>query len=489
MMIKISDLDPSNTHLKEISKKLNGSNKVMLMTGAGISSNAGIPDFRSPTGVFASIMKQYPHLSIKSGKELFDISLFRDTETISAFASFMNKLYLCIQSAKPTKAHKFIHLLKRKSKLLKCYTQNIDGLERCLGLINSCDNWDKFSIKNGFRKIWKDMDIIQLHGDMNSLTCTKCYKETSWNIDILDQFKEGELPSCPSCIAANEDRIMRGKRSLGLGGVLRPNIVLYGENHPFGDVIAKGLNVDLSSGKPDIFIIMGTSLKVDGVKQLVKQISKKVHSHKGIVIFVNKTPVAESTWSDIIDYHVPFDCDEWIESLKLNCPELFEKLQITKEEDDTKIETTQLHTPPTTPIKKIATKTTRKRTTTHSPLKKSGKVGKKSSQKAFSLSTPSKKEIASPRKNIYHTPSKDTRKATVITPTTLPRKNDSKASKPDKNHTSRKASSPKAFSFTSPEKKRRIIKKVSIKPKITSKIFAKLQLEATKEPTAIDTTI
>ena len=61
---------------------------------------------------------------------------------------------------------------------------------------------------------------------------------------------------------------------------------------------------------------MGTSLKVHGLKTLVREFAKAVHDKGGIVLFVNKTKPADSTWNDSIDYWVNMDCDAWVEDLK-----------------------------------------------------------------------------------------------------------------------------------------------------------------------------
>lgn len=89
--------------LLSINRQLNKSRKIILLTGAGISCNAGIPDFRSATGLYNLIKRQYPDISIGSGKEMFDISLFRDEMKISVFATFMEKLYASVKLAQPTK--------------------------------------------------------------------------------------------------------------------------------------------------------------------------------------------------------------------------------------------------------------------------------------------------------------------------------------------------------------------------------------------------
>lgn len=123
-----------------------------------------------------------------------------------------------------------------------------------------------------------------------------------------------------------EARLARSARPLKVG-TLRPAIVLYDEVHPLGDDIGMIQTQDITR-KPDMLIIMGTSLKVHGLKKLVKDFAKAVHASKasttgtprspkswqGKVVFVNKTPPG-SEWEDVIDYHVSGETDCWVEKV------------------------------------------------------------------------------------------------------------------------------------------------------------------------------
>ena len=103
--------------------------------------------------------------------------------------------------------------------------------------------------------------------------------------------------------------------------------MLYDEVHPLGEDIGLIQTQDIAR-KPDMLIIMGTSLKVHGLKKLVKDFAKAVHASKtsvtgtsrsaknwqGKVIFVNKTPPG-SEWEDVIDYHVSGETDSWVQNV------------------------------------------------------------------------------------------------------------------------------------------------------------------------------
>ena len=123
-------------------------------------------------------------------------------------------------------------------------------------------------------------------------------------------------------------REARGKRSLKIGALL-PNIVLYNDPspHPSTTTTTTVISADLAR-KPDLLLILGTSLKVHGIKKLVKDFAKQVHANKGTVIFINKCELGKAEWSKFIDYWVEGDCDSWIHDLKSRIPNLWMKQEV-----------------------------------------------------------------------------------------------------------------------------------------------------------------
>ena len=344
----ITTLNSENKTLQDIHKALSKARRILVLTGAGISCNAGIPDFRSSNGLYNLLKRDYPNLSISSGKELFDISLFMDEDKLEVWATFMDRLHQSCVRAKPTKTHRFIAHLKDRNKLLRCYTQNIDGLERSLGL----------NVATGNTVLCQSVgqsDVIQLHGDLDSFACTRCFKTFPWSRFWARSLRRGELPACPNCEETNMRRLQEGKRVIDNNfGLLRPNIVLYGENHPTGEIISKQLSMDLKRGKPDFFLIIGSSLRVHGVRSLVKQVARHVHERGGLVVLVNKSSVGDSSWHGYIDYQIFEDCDKWVDFMKQEMPDFF-KTQL--EVDKAKVKRTNkphvhvMRTPPPTPIR------------------------------------------------------------------------------------------------------------------------------------------
>lgn len=254
-------------------------------------------------------------------------------------ASLRRKIYLDVK--KTSSAHGFIRLLRDRNRLIRCYTQNIDGLEAreglCTDMHRGHGSRTRFSRKSA--QLPKsparflpggDLDggceVVQLHGDLELLRCSFCRSTCRWEEQGREAlFLLGEAPACPSCEELVRERRNRGKRGSKIG-TLRPNIVLYGEQHPSADIIGK-LSVHDLGLAPDVLLILGTSLQVHGLKLLVREFAKSVHAKgrgKGKVILVNLTKPSESIWKDVIDYWVAMDCDEWVDSVRVHRPDLWQ---------------------------------------------------------------------------------------------------------------------------------------------------------------------
>ena len=168
----------------------------------------------------------------------------------------------------------------------------------------------------------RGVECVFLHGSLAELRCFVCARTASWDEETrLADTLAGRQPTCPHCAGATAAREERGKRALGVGK-LRPDIVLYGEDHPHAHLISPLVQHDLSLG-PDMLLILGTSMRVHGLKVLVKEFAKAVHDRGGKVVFVNFTKPPESVWADVIDYWVQWDCDAWVGDLQKRKPALW----------------------------------------------------------------------------------------------------------------------------------------------------------------------
>ncbi len=211
--------------LKSIIKK---SDNIVFFGGAGVSTESGIPDFRSQAGLYTNInnLDRAPEYMLShtcfanDTKEFFDF--YKD-----------NMVYL---DAKPNEAHKALAELEKRGKLKAVITQNIDGLHQLAGSEN----------------------VLELHGSVHKNYCVKCGKTFSVNY-VLDQ--EG-IAHCDEC-----------------DGIVRPDVVLYEE----------GLNMNVVNKaieyirKADVLIVGGTSLVVYPAAGLVDQYMGKK------LILINKS--------------------------------------------------------------------------------------------------------------------------------------------------------------------------------------------------------
>ncbi|XP_058385252.1 NAD-dependent protein deacetylase sirtuin-2 isoform X2 [Diceros bicornis minor] len=196
--------------------------RVICLVGAGISTSAGIPDFRSPsTGLYANLEKYrlpYP-------EAIFEIGYFKKHP--EPFFALAKELYP--GQFKPTACHYFLRLLKEKGLLLRCYTQNIDTLERVAGL--------------------EPEDLVEAHGTFYISHCVSPVCRREYTLGWMKEKIFSEVtPKCEKCQS-----------------LVKPDIVFFGESLParfFSCMQSDFLKVDL-------LIIMGTSLQVQPFASLI----------------------------------------------------------------------------------------------------------------------------------------------------------------------------------------------------------------------------
>ena len=258
--------------------------KVVVLTGAGLSVAAGIPDFRSPgSGLYSNLQR----FNLPRPEAVFEIDFFR--ENPSPFFELARDLYP--GQAMPTKAHYFLRLLAERGLCTRIYTQNIDTLERIAGV--------------------PDDVLVEAHGSFETATCTSCREGFSkeWVGERLFG-EEGGIPRCTTC-----------------GGVVKPDITFFGENLPprFAQLHRK------DTADADLLIVMGTSLKVHpvaGLPSLVPALCPRLLINLEPV-FV-KTPVDSDEYDgdtggfrfnledNYRDVFLEGTCDEGVERLALS---------------------------------------------------------------------------------------------------------------------------------------------------------------------------
>ena len=254
-------------------KAIRSRRKIVVVAGAGISTSAGIPDFRSAHGLFRSLRGE--HKLKGSGKELFDASVYKDDSSTSNFHDMVCRLAKMSETAMPTAFHRLLARLSVEGRLLRLYTQNVDGLETSLPPLAT-------QVPLNHKAPWPQ--TIQLHGGIEKMMCQKCRHIS----DFQAQLFAGPTPApCPECLAHDTLRTSHaGKRSHGVGR-LRPRIVLYNEHNPDDEAIGAVITADMRT-RPDAVIVVGTSLKIPGVRRIVREMCGIVRDRKrGTTIWIN----------------------------------------------------------------------------------------------------------------------------------------------------------------------------------------------------------
>ncbi len=192
--------------LKRAAEILARSKYAIVFTGAGVSTESGIPDFRGPQGLWKRV-----------DPEKFTISYFISNPD-EVWELFVN--YLMISSdVKPNPAHKAIAELEALGIVKSVITQNVDGLHQ----------------RAGSRK------VIELHGNLRYAVCINCGNRISLEEAIKLFEKKNSAPRCPKC-----------------GGLLKPDVVFFGEPLPQGALKA----AFEEARKADVVLVVGSSLVV-----------------------------------------------------------------------------------------------------------------------------------------------------------------------------------------------------------------------------------
>ena len=239
---KASVFDGEPPSVEAIARRLSANEfeHVVVVVGAGLSVSAGVPDFRSPSGLYAALAESGQDLP--EPEAVFDIEFFRANPT--PFFALARALMPPDSDPageeeeggpSPTRAHYFLKLLETMGVLQRVYSQNIDGLELSAGLDPEL--------------------LIQVHGSFHTATCTLCGKtfEDEAMGRVKETIMEGSIPVCTA-----EDCL----------GVVKPDIVFFGESLP--EVFFEMSPHDMEAA--DLVIVMGTSLTVAPVSSLPSRV-------------------------------------------------------------------------------------------------------------------------------------------------------------------------------------------------------------------------
>ena len=218
------------------------SKKTVVLSGAGISTPSGIPDFRSEgKGLW----------SYDEPLEVASLTTFRYHP--ERFYEWIRPLIACILEAQPNPAHLAIAQMEQKGFIQCIITQNIDDLHQKAG--SHC--------------------IHETHGSLQTLSCTQCFKKTSSEPFSKPLIERGQMPHCPQC-----------------GGLLKPDVILFGEQMPHLAWQA----AQQAAKSCDLMLVAGSSLEVLPVAGLPMQaLDRGAH-----LIIINHNPTYLGVRADVL---------------------------------------------------------------------------------------------------------------------------------------------------------------------------------------------
>jgi NAD-dependent deacetylase len=221
---------------------LRNSHHTVVLTGAGISTPSGIPDFRSPhTGLWT----RFEPLEVAS------LTAFRHNP--EQFYQWLHPLAIHMVAALPNPAHLALARLQEAGFISVIITQNIDGLHRQAG----------------------SKDVLEVHGTLDTMTCTHCYRRYPASDYIDDYINHYTIPYCKVC-----------------GNILKPDVILYDEQLP----AQTWLKARQASKQCDLMFVVGTSLEVMPSAKLPLEALE----HGAHLIIVNNSETFLDVRADVI---------------------------------------------------------------------------------------------------------------------------------------------------------------------------------------------
>lgn len=212
-----------------LDKILRGARRVVFFGGAGVSTPSGIPDFRSPGGLFGKNLPDAPDPEMILSKSYFYLNP-------EGFFDFYRQ-YMVYPDARPNAAHRWLFELERRDLLRGIVTQNIDGLHKMAG----------------------NRRVYEIHGTVHENYCMDC----GAFFPLEKILSSPGIPRCPHC-----------------GGVIKPSVVLYGEAPD--KYVCIGARREISSA--DTLIVAGTSLSVEPAASFLEDFSGKN------LVVINRSP-------------------------------------------------------------------------------------------------------------------------------------------------------------------------------------------------------
>ena len=227
--------------IKDARKAIANAKKIAVLTGAGMSTESGLPDFRSNEGIYNTLTTAMT----------FHIGLFRIYP--KHFYSVIGPFYGQCVSAKPNAGHLALAELERLGKDVEICTQNVDCLHQKAG----------------------SSIVHEIHGTIDTVSCRKCGQRFKAS-DFAEFFAAGKVPHCPEC-----------------GKVLKPDLTFFGEELPFEPM----RRAKKAFKKADFVMILGTSLRVSPANTLPDCRAQGVP-----MLIINHDPTSYDACADFVSH-------------------------------------------------------------------------------------------------------------------------------------------------------------------------------------------
>ena len=231
--------------IQKVTDLIRRSKKVIVFTGAGVSTESGIPDFRSPGGVW---QKYNP-------EDFYYQKFISSEESREKYWQMSREFYDPLKNAQPNAAHRAVSELEKMGKLDCVITQNIDNLHQRAGS--------------------SPEKVIELHGTAVSVSCLACRKKYPRE-EIQSWLLRGvKVPRCDAC-----------------GGILKPDTVSFGQSMPVQETEeafrrARGC---------DLFIVIGSSLVV----QPAASVPLEAKEGGAKLVIINREPTYHDSLADVV---------------------------------------------------------------------------------------------------------------------------------------------------------------------------------------------
>lgn len=257
-------------------------------------------DFRSSKGKYSEVIEVDPRDKAASKVSLFGVDMFQchaynDLETRPIFLKHVIAMKRKAEKAEPSITHIFLAECVRLGKICRIYSQNIDGLE--IRAAASQEVIDKITL---------------LHGSLFKATCVLCKAECPLTEDVEKCFLANTPTFCNQCCVLNGSRLSMPRAAKKVN-FLKPSIVLYGETDlPHSEKISLLINDDLTN-LPNRLVVIGTSILIPGIIQMIKTVACSIKAKGGKCVYVDCKPLSnKSEWRDVFDIHFICKCDDWV---------------------------------------------------------------------------------------------------------------------------------------------------------------------------------